>query len=277
MNDIKLAEWCNELPKNAINYIKSVINLLENKIGCENIVSIILFGSLASSKKLTEVSDIDLIIILDDKISKNTISNLNQLIIKKEEEFKFRKKASSGIERFLHILESQTGMFLSHFICKKSHFLTANFSKIFNVNPIVSYLIAPKNIVLNNVFKSAKLLYGRDLLSKAKDIKISRLDLARSLIMNAFLSIGAIILYKFFDGATKFSMEGCKWSMLACYFYSNIKTAGVKDVVKYFEDKGVFKEYLERFIKLREDYRNDLKFSLLTPFIVFKIHLLVNK
>ena len=77
MKNTKLPNWCDELPKNAIDYIESVITLLENKIGSENIVSVVLFGSLANSKKLTEVSDVDLIIIIEDNISSNNLSNLN--------------------------------------------------------------------------------------------------------------------------------------------------------------------------------------------------------
>lgn len=143
----KLPKWCDKLPQNAIDYIESVVYSLENEIGSENIVSIILFGSLASSKKLTKVSDVDLIIVLEDHLSKNTFFDLNQLLNEKEIEFNFRKKPITGVEQFLFLLESQTGMFVSHFICKKSDFLACNFTRIFNVNPIVSSIIAPKNIV----------------------------------------------------------------------------------------------------------------------------------
>lgn len=275
MKNTKLPNWCDEFPKNAIDYIESVINLLENKIGSENIVSVILFGSLASSKKLTEVSDVDLIIVLEDSISSKTFSNLNQLLTKKEEKFGFRKKPTSGIEQFLYLLESQTGMFISHFICRKSDFLACNFSRIFNVNPIVSSILAPKNIVFGNVVQSGKTLYGRNLLSEVKKVNISKIDLLRSYFMNTLLSTGALIIFKFYKRATKFSMEASKWSMFASYYYANRKTQEISRVIQYFEEKRILKRYLKKLMELRENYRNDFKFSFYTPFVVLKIHLSV--
>ena len=91
--------------------------------------------------------------------------------------------------------------------------------------------------------------------------------------MNTLLSIGAVVIFKFFYGSKKFSMEASKWSMFASYYYSNRSKPELSMIIRYFEEKGISKEYLEKLIELRQNYRNDLKFSFFTPFIVFKIHL----
>ncbi|MFX1239604.1 MAG: hypothetical protein ACFE8P_18025, partial [Promethearchaeota archaeon] len=150
------------------NYINDVIVIINKKIGIDNISSIILFGSQRGLEKKkaerTSISDCDLLIIFNNNISNSLIKDIEKYIIVLEHKHNFREEDNSGIvSKFLNLIHSATGMFMSHFLTNEKYWKKIVFHKIFRVNNILSKLFAPTKIVLCSVAANSSILYGKDL------------------------------------------------------------------------------------------------------------------
>ncbi|MEM2900801.1 MAG: nucleotidyltransferase domain-containing protein, partial [Thermoplasmata archaeon] len=199
------------LPDRARKFLDELSNALENYE--DKIVSIILFGSLVKGGH-SALSDVDMIIVVKDEISDSQISEIEEKVRVIEEKNEYRTKPiekRSISERFVSRLgsfvELRTGMFVSHFICRRKDFLDANFAKIFNTTPVVTELLAPSSLVLSGVLSHAKTIYGEELLNKVKRPEFGLVDILKSLIMNFLLSLGSLFLYIFHSSAGKFAFE----------------------------------------------------------------------
>ena len=268
--------WRSTLPQRVIQYVEDIYGELEADIGKDKIVSIMLFGSLARSEKVSSVSDVDIIIVLSDSVSKKEMRRLDKILMDKEIEFGFREKVRTTHDIFIQQIEQMTGMFLSHFVCKEEDILSGNFGMIFNVNMLLSELLAPSSIVLEKIKREYIVLYGEDVFSRSKKLKIRRADIVKSMLMNILLSSGAMLIYNFSKSATKFSLESIKWSLLSCHFSMTGSSENISNITLYFRErskKKCHKKYLDKFIQLREDYMPDVEFVLQTPLIVFFVHL----
>ena len=271
------------------NYINDVIVIINKEIGIDKITSIILFGSQReiehTNAERTSVSDCDLLIIFNDNVPNFYIKKIEKYFLALENKHNFRVKNNSKfVNKFLDVVHSTTGMFVSHFLTKKKYWENIIFHKIFRVNKVFSKLIAPKKIVLCSVVANSSLLYGNDLREIVKKIKISPLDMIKSLFMNLivlFLSIPTSMLKSF--NSIKYQLEAVKWSLRAANYYAFEDSKSLEEIsarFTLFEKSGRFLKYKKhakvfynRFLNLRKKPQRDLGFMLRCLFRILKIHL----
>lgn len=252
------------------SYIEKTVQLCkENDV---DLVSLIVFGSILKGGLLEDVSDVDMILVIADETPKKTMRKLRKDLIKLEFSYGFRKKSKSIMDIVFKTAEHITGMFISHFICYRKDFLSAKFTKVFNVNPLLAYLLAPKNIVWASSITAAQTIFGKNLLNIVPLPPITKKDVLKSKAMNTFLSLAACLTYPFHPDATKFAMEAIKWSLLTCYFCYMKKSSPIKETIMFFQNHSFNDPLFQEMLSLREKYKKSFLFTVKSGRIVRRLH-----
>ncbi len=286
-NNPKLARNINlnpifyQLNSKSQNYICDIINITRRKIGLNSVSSIILFGSQIYNKKENIlVSDCDLLIILNDNISKCKIKDLDRYILALEIKHNYRDNNPKLLKRILSYLQKTTGMFVSHFITTKKYCKKQLFHKIFQINHLFSFLFAPRKIVLNSVMSNNKEIYGESLINFIKKENTpSKWDIFKSLLMNLIISFFSIIITPFRKlNAIYYQLEAVKWSLKAVNYYIFRDSKSLNEIIiRFSNDKNnclirINMHYLKRFLRLRKQPFNDIRFIIRSPIKIIKIH-----
>ena len=262
------------------NYIKDIVVLINKEIGINKIVSLLLFGSQRVESENTFVSDCDLLFIFKNRVSSRHIKEIERYFLALEIKHNFKEPTSKLTRDILSVIQHSTGMFVSHFLTKQKFWEQATFYKIFQVNRVFSALFAPRNIVLGNVIQNSTILYGDDLRSKLRPkIKISIREMLRSTVMNLFISFFALLIVPKKElNSIKYQLEALKWSLKAssyyCYEDSELLDKIVKRFISFEKPKKRIKaeRFYLRFLELRQNPSNDLKFMIHTPLKILRIH-----
>lgn len=251
-------------------YLNSVGKELENIE--EKVASVILFGSLARGDN-TEMSDVDLLIVFKDEVPDSIITEIDNSLTEIEKDYNYVKPPEGILEELIYALKRKTGMFVSHFVCKKKDIKETDFAKIFSTEKVMSSLIAPSTLVLNNMTNDGIILYGKNLIGEFKQ-PVSIHSMVKSLIMNLMTSIGSTIIAPFYERSTEISTEALKWSLLASNQYLTEESEGVNEVIRFLKKQGIYSsETLEEFKALREKLRENPVFIFKVPPMVVKLHL----
>ena len=232
--ELKINNISIELPEKANNYLKQVISFLSSYFSRDSdIVSIILFGSHAAGYA-RPISDVDLLIVLSDTISNSQIKKASQYLEWLEiQENLSTPPDNSLFNRIFRILNRQTGMFVSHFLCRRENIINAQFHKIFRVSAI-STLLAPNQLVLHSIYLNAVTLWGEHLIDFIKQSRFSLTQVLKSYMMNTVQVFGSLTLNFFSSQTTKRSMEAVKWSLYSCYVYKMGRAETLENIVNYF-------------------------------------------
>ncbi|MHA1149973.1 MAG: hypothetical protein ACTSR8_17180 [Promethearchaeota archaeon] len=279
----EINEGLKEISPQARNYINDIVSLINNEVGINKILSIILFGS--QQKKMqesTKVSDCDLLLIFKDRVKKSHIRDIERYFIALEIKHQFRDYEKDHIiEKILESLQQTTGMFISHFLTKQKYWEQAKFYRIFNVNRFFSTMFAPRNIVLCSVIDNSTILYGKDIREIVWDnIEVPALDMIKSMAMNLLISLFALAISPFKRlKPMKYTLEAVKWALRASNYYSFEDSELLERVClrfrhfeRYKSSQRHAKMFYKRFLTLRKDPRLDLGFMLRTPLRILKIH-----
>ena len=262
------------------NYIKDIVILINKEIGINKIVSLLLFGSQQVDIKNTAVSDCDLLFIFKNRVSNRHIKEIERYFLALEIKHKFKEPTSKLFRVVLGVIQQSTGMFVSHFLTKQKFWEQAKFYKIFRVNRFFSALFAPRNIVLGNVIQNSTILFGEDLRNSIKSkIKINIREIFKSTVMNLFISFFALLIGPSKElNSIKYQLEAIKWSLKAsnyyCYEDSELLDKIVERFISFEKPKRQAKAELfySKFLELRKNPINDLKFMIFTPLRILRIH-----
>ncbi len=263
------------------NYIKDIVVLINKEIGINKIVSLLLFGSQQEESESTIVSDCDLLFIFKNRVSSHHIKEIERYFLALEIKHSFKEPTEKLTSEILSVIQQSTGMFVSHFLTKQKYWEQAIFYKIFRVNRVFSALFAPRNIVLGNVLQNSTILYGDDLRNDLKNkIKISIREMFRSSVMNLFISFFALLIGPIKElNSMKYQLEAIKWSLKASNYYCYEDSALIDKIVDRFisfekpKKKMKAKNFYRRFVELRRNPSNDLKFMIYAPIRILKIHM----
>ncbi len=228
-----------------------------------DIVSIILFGSLAK-QDIDKLSDLDLIVAVQDETSLSDISALKQVLYKIEEDMGIRPVPTNIKGRVVRVLDRIGAQYKSVFVCTESEFINEDTGKIFKSeswldsaildNPLWATDIGYKNIQL-----SARVIYGVDLLKPCSEISpISKIKVWRNFVMYWVLNAYALIIYPFTSHATKYSLSALKWALHSSYFSLTGKATGLTEEVQYYQELFPHLKAIPRMMKLRAEYKPSL-------------------
>jgi len=263
------------------NYIKDIVVLINKEIGINKIVSILLFGSQQVNNENTVVSDCDLLFIFKNRVSGRHLKEIERYFIALEIKHHFKEPTSKLFREVLGVIQHSTGMFVSHFLTKQKFWEQATFYKIFRVNRVFSALFAPRNIVLGNVIQNSTILFGEDLRDSIRPkIKITVREIFRSTVMNLFISFFALLIAPRKElNSIKFQLEAIKWSLKASNYYCYEDSELLDKIVKRFisfetpKRKAKAERFYSKFLELRKNPINDLKFMIFSPLRILRIHI----
>ncbi len=262
------------------NYIKDIVVLINKEIGINKIVSLLLFGSQQVNNENTVVSDCDLLFIFKNRVSNRHIKEIERYFLALEIKHKFREPTSKLFREILGVIQQSTGMFVSHFLTKQKFWEQGIFYKIFRVNRYFSALFAPRNIVLGNVIQNSTILFGEDLRNSIRPkIKITVREIFRSTVMNLFISFFALLIAPRKElNSIKYQLEAIKWSLKASNYYCYEDSESLDKIVERFisfeipKQKIKAKRFYSKFLELRKNPINDLKFMIFSPIRILRIH-----
>lgn len=250
-------------------YLTSVARELEKME--EKISSVILFGSFARGDN-TEFSDLDLLIVFKNNTSEKLISNINKKLTELENRYDFLDQPEGVLEKLIFSLKRKTGMSVSHFVCKEEDVKKRNIPEIFSTEKYLSYLIAPGDLVLNNIGEDGIVLYGKPLTKELpKPVEIS--SMLKSLIMNFSTATGSLAIAPFYQNALQLSSEAVKWSLLAIHQFLTQRSGGVEEAINFLKKYEVYNsKTLEEFKSLRTHPRDNPLFIFKAPLLIIMLH-----
>ena len=263
------------------NYIKDIVVLINKEIGINKIVSLLLFGSQQVDNENTAVSDCDLLFIFKNRVSGRHLKEIERYFIALEIKHKFKEPTSKLFREILGVIQLSTGMFVSHFLTKQKFWEQAIFYKIFRVNRFFSMLFAPRNIVLGSVIQNSTVLFGEDLRDSIRPkIKITVREIFRSTVMNLFISFFALLIGPRKElNSIKYQLEAIKWSLKASNYYCYEDSESLDKILKRFisfetpKRKAKTERFYLKFLELRKNPVNDLKFMIFSPLRILRIHI----
>ncbi len=262
-----------------IGYINDLIRFLKKKVGSDKIISVILFGSNTYLNDTSKISDCDILVILSDDISDTEINSLEKYFFELEIKHELNIKPKNFLDSVLKIIEKSTGMYVSHFVTRKSYWLTKKFAKIFRVNRIFAYMFAPRNIVIKSMISSSIILLGEDLRYIDNEITITSFGMIKSILLNLIISVFSIGFGLFYKNNLKYELEAIKWSIKASNFYLFNDTCEISKTIKRFiklsNQNKLLISFFKRFLYLRHHpNRRSFGHFFLTPINILKIHIL---
>jgi len=263
------------------NYIKDIVVLINKEIGINKIVSILLFGSQQVDNENTVVSDCDLLFIFKNRVSGRHLKEMERYFIALEIKHKFKEPTSKLFREVLGVIQHSTGMFVSHFLTRQKFWEQASFYRIFRVNRVFSALFAPRNIVLGNVIQNSTILFGEDLRDSIRPkIKITVREIFRSTVMNLFISFFALLIGPIKElNSIKYQLEAIKWSLKASNYYCYEDSELLDKIVERFisfespRHRAKAERFYLKFLELRKNPVNDLKFMIFSPLRILRIHM----
>jgi len=261
---------------NFSSFISLATHYLDNrKIRYE----IVLFGSKVEPSLATEVSDTDILFIIDStNVGKHEWKEINRFLISLDLTYLHQH---NSYPLFLKTLNNLTGMFKNVFISSYDSLSSREFVSMFSVSRLASFLI-PEGKILKNIQLNHIHVAGDHYLDAIEEeIKTStrsrawKKDRLKSLLLNLLLSMGSLAILLFFKEATLYSMEAVKWSLLNTANYKNMKRLttfkAINERLKV--DQGLTRKLFIRLILLRKSYNRDPFFTFFSPFLVTTIHL----
>ena len=259
---------------NGKEYFRTVKTYLTSNYQ-EDIFSLILFGSMIDSVKIENThTDVDLIVILKDSCPKETFQKIQRELISIQQSYFPRKITFWGL--FFEGLQNATGMFVNSFICYYSDFSEQNFAKVFNVNPLIASLLAPRASVWRSLKHRHLVVLGQDPFTKWIEIpSISQKDIIRSFCLNFLLAIGSLVLGTIARNTTQFAMESVKWSLYTWWNCSN--NHSLIEIPKMCGIYAKHASFLEKltitfFLSYRESGKPSPYLRMLSPLFVLILH-----
>ncbi len=254
-------------------YLQTVKAFLTRNHSSE-VVSIVLFGSLAEKKRNVDHStDVDLLIILKDSCLKPKLKQIQQELLTLESHF--FPVENSFFDLFKKGLQKATGMFINLFICSQSDFKDEKFTNVFGVNPLMAFLFAPKTSVWKSLKQRHKIIWGENLFCEnTEESTVSPSDILRSMTMNLLLSLGAICLSLFTTSMTKYSMEAVKWSLFTWKNTTNYQHTSLLSISNRYAHSATYheKRVLSAFLTFRNTREPSSYLLLFAPLFIFRLH-----
>ncbi|MBN2153498.1 MAG: nucleotidyltransferase domain-containing protein [Candidatus Lokiarchaeota archaeon] len=273
------------LPKHATAFVDRAIRIVERHIPSAA-YALFLFGSLSHARDGADcvdgTSDVDLLFIVKDGCDEAVRDAWPELNALQQHYFDDVGTRRGIVPAILRAVERQTGMHESIFLTRERDFKEARFSRIFTTNKILSRLLAPTSIVFGSALCHMKRIHGDAAFDGAvRSVKAAvgvgkslLPDLARSMLMNAALVMGAVVLLPLTKRATRYAVEATKWSMYAVTYSMTGERPSKPCQLRFFSGLGVSPAFLGRWLELGRRYAPDVKFSLAALWNVVRIHAL---
>lgn len=232
--------------------------------------SVLLFGSVVSGET-TAVSDIDLLVVLEDDTDQGYRGSVRARCLQLAEQYLAVEDARENpIERGV---DRATGMFRSGFVVTASEVERGTFHAIFNTSRL-AYVLAPWRTVLAAVFDRTVTLYGPSLAPDWNQLvhpsNRAIRELLRSWLISTLLAAAQLVYGFVSTRSIRYSMEAHKWTLYNCAFH--LTDGRVESLHSAADIVPVGNTFNQRLLTLRDEPGYDPWYMLLAPAYVTLIH-----
>ncbi len=249
----------------------------------DRLVSIRQFGSVIEGQYRPGVSDIDFIVLVTDDCSLETMDALRSELARLEAQHNVAGFSKAGAVQ--RIIASRTALFRSHFVLHRSTLEKHQYSRLieeaeaFDLSGGLSLggllrIFLPWRLVLANVVSQSRLVFGEDSLDNYELLVPWEAEATRAFLVALALSLLGLVHSLLSSDGTRLSLEATKWYLIDVNSCLTRKRVNLAASVEGFRSFGVG-VFLDRFMKLRNQYSSDRLFSMSCPlclsFLQFRV------
>jgi predicted nucleotidyltransferase len=238
--------------------------------GVTPLVSVILFGSAAIGA-FSEVSDVDLLIVIPDNTSQEDRRRLLLAVTDLEIMHGLRlheSRTKNPLEKFA---DHAAGHAHSCFFCTRDDLISGDVARVFSLRPFEKLVL--ERTFLASVIVSARTVWGEDLLSLVPLLPLRRFDVFKALFRMTGLVLLSAAALPVLPDATIYAMSVLKHSLHSCYFCYHLRTAPLDEEVAFFNSRLGGSWTLLELLKLRQDYQRSFAFVLLCGPSLIRLYL----
>ena len=244
-----------QLPVRVRSYLDAVVQNCANVKGVP--VSLILFGSGVRGG-LSNVSDVDLILVVPDDAPAEDRRRLREGILRLETEYGLRP-SPFGPGTLKARVERAVGYNLPCSVCTRADLLSGDVARLLGLRRWEAPFV--DRIVLASIIASAVTVAGIDLLPQVRVPRVRRLDVFKALFAFACQVVLSIAVFPLLPVATKYAMGALKHSLHSCYFWYHNRTASLDEEVRFFNRRFGASRTLMELLALRRRYRPSFGFT----------------
>ena len=231
------------------------------------LVSMILFGSAASGG-FSNVSDVDLIIVVSNETTSESRCKLRAEVARLEIAHGFRPRRPAGALQTR--LERAVGHLFSCFICTRDDLLSGDVARILDLRPWEAPFV--DRIVLASIVATSVTAWGEDLLPRVLVPPARRLDVFKALFVFSCQIVLIVQTFPVLPDATKYAMGTLKHSLHSCFFCYHQRTADLEQEVEFFDRRLGGSRALGELLLLRRQYHKSFRFVIRCLPTLARIH-----
>jgi predicted nucleotidyltransferase len=232
--------------------ISRYLDAVTEACGHASVVSLVLFGSVAGGSS-SNVSDVDLILVLPDDTTPNTMSRLREQIARLETTFGFRPVQRTGSRRWRSRVERAAGHLFPCCVCTRGQLLSGDVAAVLGLRRWEAPFV--DRIVLASIVASAVTIAGEDLVPRIPVPPVRRADVLKALFAFACQIVLSVAVFPVLSDATKFAMGALKHSVRSCYFCYHQCSAPLTEEIAFFNRRFGASRTLMDLLALRRQYR----------------------
>jgi hypothetical protein len=257
------------LPTRVQIYIEALVQTCAG--GGRPLVSVVLFGSAAKGGFSGTVSDVDVIIVVSDDVSRAERRRLGEEIARLETMHEMRPATTPSPGSARARLERAVGHLMSCFVCTRSDLLSGDAARVLDLRRWEAPFI--DRIVFAGIIGSAVTVWGEDLLPSVPVPPVRRRDVFKALHQFSSQVVLSALTFPVLPDATKYAMGALKHSLHSCFFCYNQRTAGLEEEVAFFNQRLGPNRTLAQLLSLRREYRPSFAFVIRCLPTLARLHL----
>ena len=257
------------LPTRVQIYIEALVQTCAG--GGTPLVSVVLFGSAAKGGFSGTVSDVDVIIVVSDDVSRAERRRLGEEIARLETLHELRPATTPSLGSVRARLERAVGHLMSCFVCTRSDLLSGDAARVLDLRRWEAPFI--DRIVFAGIIGSAVTVWGEDLLPSVPVPPVRRRDVFKALHQFSSQVVLSALMFPVLPDATKYAMGALKHSLHSCFFCYNQRTASLEEEVAFFNQRLGPSRTLAELLSLRQAYRPSFAFVIRCLPTLARLHL----
>ena len=222
------------------------------------LVSVILFGSAAKGGFSEDVSDVDLIIVLQDDTSRTTRRQLSEDVARLEVLHGLRPATAHSRRALRALIDRVMAHGFSCFVCTRGDLISGDVARVLGVGPLE--MLSVDRIIFANIIASAVTVWGDDLLPQVPVPSVRRLDVFKALFTFSSQVLLSAVAFPVLPDATKYAIGTLKRSLHSCFFCYHRRPASLEEEVDFFQRRLGASQTLVELLALRRTYRRSFAF-----------------
>jgi predicted nucleotidyltransferase len=257
------------LPPRVQTYIEALVHTCTQDR--TPLVSVALFGSAAKGGFSGDISDVDVIIVVSDELSRAKKLRLGKDVARLETLHELRPATTHSPGSVRGRIERAVGHGISCFVCTRSDLISGDVARVLDLRPWEAPFV--DRIVFASIIASAATVWGEDLLPQVPVPFIRRLDILRALFGFSSQVVLSALTFPVLPDATKYAMGALKHSLHSCFFCYHRRTTTLEEEVAFFNRRLGASRTLLQLLSLRRQYERSFAFVIRCLPILVRLHL----